>query len=394
MPVDEATRQACLDAHAIVDTPPEGAFDDVAAIAAAVCEVPIALVSLVDRQRQWFKARHGLDEPELARAVSFCGHAILGRDALVVPDATLDPRFHDNPLTTGAPFVRFYAGAPLITSDGHALGTLCVIDHVARTLTEMQLATLTRLARQVVTLLELRTARARAEAASRAKSAFVASVSQRLRTQLTGILGLFQLGASMAITDEQRELEAIATSTGHQLVEVVDELLTFSLLLGGRGAPAALPVDLAALVHDVVAMLRSAADAKGLALTAEVAPGLEAPRRSDAPRFRQVLLNVVGNAIKFTETGAVVVRVAGGPASDQVEVQVIDTGVGIAPGDPGRVFERFAQIDPARANPHHGPGLGLPVARMLAWLLGGDIAFVSEPGRGSTFVISLRAPLA
>jgi GAF domain-containing protein len=131
-PDDEAERLAALRLLDILDTGPERAFDDIARVAKAIFGVPVALITLVDKDRQWFKARIGIDVTETPRASSFCAHAILRENALIVPDATEDPRFHDNPLVTGTPHVRFYAGQPLCLPDGHMIGALCVIDRTAR----------------------------------------------------------------------------------------------------------------------------------------------------------------------------------------------------------------------------------------------------------------------
>jgi PAS domain S-box-containing protein len=153
--IDEPARLRALSSTGLLDTPSESAFDDLTRLAAAVCAAPIALISLVDEHRQWFKSRVGLDASETPRDVAFCAHAILGEGLFVVPDSHEDPRFADNPLVTSGPGVRFYAGAPLVVA-GHALGTLCVIDHVARRLTAEQQGALAALARQVSAQIELR----------------------------------------------------------------------------------------------------------------------------------------------------------------------------------------------------------------------------------------------
>ncbi len=158
IPENEAERLEALRRYELLDTPAEAGFDDITALAAQICEAPIALISLVDAHRQWFKSKVGLAAGETPRDVSFCAHAIDGPDILEVPDALEDERFRDNGLVAGGPRIRFYAGAPLIAPDGFGLGTLCVIDRVPRRLTPMQRDALARLGRQVVTLMELRLA--------------------------------------------------------------------------------------------------------------------------------------------------------------------------------------------------------------------------------------------
>jgi PAS domain S-box-containing protein len=153
---DEKSRIEALRRYAVLDTLPEQPLDDLAVLAAQICEVPIAMITLVDEHRQWFKAKVGLETTETPRDTSFCAHAIHQRTPFIVPDATKDERFVDNPFVTGDPYIRFYAGVPLINPEDAALGTLCVIDRVSRTLTPAQLQALRMLARQVTTHLELR----------------------------------------------------------------------------------------------------------------------------------------------------------------------------------------------------------------------------------------------
>ena len=155
-PNQEAARLEALRQYNILDTPSEQAYDDFTSLASFICQVPIALISLVDAERQWFKSKIGLEANQTARNISFCGYTILSDQTLVVKDALCDERFCDNPLVTSAPGIRFYAGAPLITPAGYILVSLCVIDRKPRDLSDSQKLALEALARQVVTQLELR----------------------------------------------------------------------------------------------------------------------------------------------------------------------------------------------------------------------------------------------
>jgi GAF domain-containing protein len=155
-PANEEERIVALDKYAILDTDPEQPFDDLTLLASFVCNTPIALISLVDEDRQWFKSRVGINASETSRDIAFCSTAILQSEVFIVPDALKDDRFRDNPLVLSDPHVRFYAGAPLINEDGYALGTLCVVDRAPRELAPDQKEALRALSRLVLAQLEFR----------------------------------------------------------------------------------------------------------------------------------------------------------------------------------------------------------------------------------------------
>ncbi len=157
-PANESDRVKSLALYQILDTMPEGVFDEITFLASYICGCPIATISIIDSERQWYKSRIGIDATETSRDISFCAHTIRQNEPLIVEDATHDPRFMDNPVVVQEPHVRFYAGVSLVNRDGFALGTLCVVDTQPRQLSEEQIVALDALSRHVVTHLELRRA--------------------------------------------------------------------------------------------------------------------------------------------------------------------------------------------------------------------------------------------
>ena len=392
IPATEAERLEALASYGVLDSEPELGFDDLTALASQILGMPIALVSLVDAGRQWFKSRQGLDAPETPRDLAFCAHAILQAEPFVVADALDDVRFHDNPLVTGGPFVRSYAGVPLITPDGHALGTLCVIDHRPRQLSSAQLTILEMLGRQVVTQLELRRTRGLALRASAAKSEFLATMSHEIRTPLNGVLGLTDLLLDTPLSAPQRELASTVRACGDHLLAVLNDVLDFSKLESGKLTIEHIAVDVAQLLSQVVAVMAPAARAKGLTLEATCALGQASHRVGDPTRIRQGLLNLLGNAIKFTAAGRVTARVEARGSATEVRFTVCDTGIGIAAEHLPALFQRFSQGDSSMTRRYGGTGLGLAITRRIIDLMGGQVGVTSELGVGSEFWFQL--PLA
>ena len=650
IPPDEEQRLRALRRYDVLDTPPEPAFDRVSRMAARIFSVPMAFVSLVDAERQWFKSGIGLELCETSRDVSFCAHAILSEGLTVVPDTLADPRFADNPAVTGPPGIRFYAGAPLVSSDGHTLGMLCIADTVprpcpdqvevlaelaaivsdelelrvaarrravtdaearrlasivesssdailakgldgtirswnrgaqqlygwsaeevvgrsvsvllpggredevpaildrvrrghrvepyqtlrvrkdgtlvdvvltvspmlgvdggvvgasviARDVTEQrraeetlraqaasleelsrlldlthdavivrrqdgtvgfwnegaeriygwsradalgavihdllatkfptgreevdqalerdgqwrgELVHTTRDGREVVVasrwalhtgtqgreaVLELNTditerkaveealaaAKEEAERASRAKSEFLANMSHEIRTPMNGVIGMTGLLLTTELTAEQREYAETVRSSADALLNVINEILDFSKVEAGRMELEVIDFDLRTAVEDVADLLAERAHDKGLELLTLIGPGVPMAVQGDPGRLRQVLLNLVSNAVKFTEQGEVAVQVSvDHEDGDEVllRLSVTDTGVGITPEHQERLFDPFSQADASTTRRYGGTGLGLAISKRLAELMGGDIGLTSEPGRGSTF---------
>ena len=242
----------------------------------------------------------------------------------------------------------------------------------------------------------LREAKTEAESATRAKADFLANISHEIRTPMNGVLGALHLLESEPISPEGRELMRQAADAGLMLSQLLNDVLDFSKIEAGQLSLAPEPMDVGAALDTVIALLADQARAKGVALRRETA-GRDLWIAADPVRLRQAMFNLLGNAIKFTHQGHVTARLAVTPAADgqrHVRLEVEDTGIGIAPDAQPHLFERFRQAESSTARRFGGSGLGLSITRALAQMMGGDIAFTSTQGQGSTFRLDFDAPAA
>ncbi len=413
-PDNESQRVAALHKLQILDSGPDQSYDDLVFLASMICNTPMAMVSLVDRDRQWFKSKIGISATETPRDISFCTHTIMRpSDLLIVDDATKDPRFTDSPLVTGDPEVRFYAGAPLVTHQGLALGAICVVDKQPRTLDARQAEALRCLARQVVALFELRQALLKSssliaqldqareelasairmtEAAGRAKNELIGNMSHELRTPLTAILGYADL---LLDSSEGRENQVpyvrIIQRNGEHLLNLMDDLVDLShieadLIDVKRSACAPLKI-----LEDVCSAMQARASLKRLTIRTECVYPIPRAIETDPKRVRQILINLVANAIKFSNQGEVTLRVRldSKDAPKSIIFDVEDRGVGFDPEQISRLMSQVVQQDDSAGLRLGGAGLGLTISQRLASLLHGSLSVETAPGEGSTFHLQI-----
>ena len=387
-PPDEAERLEELRRFGVLDTPPERRFDRLTRLVAGLLDVPISLVSLVDSDRQWFKSKVGLAADETPRELAFCAHAILGDKVLIVPDAADDARFRDNPLVTGDPNIRFYAGAPLVTGAGKRVGTLCAIDRKPRELTAQQRSLLQELAAVVVDELELSASlHALAERTRQLTRrndelrTFSHALSHDFRGPIRRIRSFCELVDEDGLANSAEHFEHIARSA-----ETADALLSAlrSYFEVGRertvracSSQEILEQSLATL-EDAIVESGARVDAKSLPVV-QFAPGL----------LLSVFTNLIDNAIKYRSDDAPIIRVSCRRDGGSYEFEVADNGRGIRAEHLDRALAPFCRLTSDPAIP--GSGLGLSICQKILEKSGGALRVESDFGRGSRFYFTVPA---
>lgn len=393
-PGSEERRLKILKEYSILDTLPEKEYDEITYLASEICDVPISLISLVDKERQWFKSHLGLSVVETPRDVSFCAQAIRDKhNIMVVPDSRQDDRFKDNPLVIGDPNIVFYAGVPLISSEGEPMGTLCVIDSEARELNDKQIKALKILSGQVMKLLELRRKSKQLERNveelqnhNKALEKFSQVAAHDIKSPLNNIIMLTKILENDYFQDKSTDaydlLHHIQRSSA-KLNSLIDGILRYSqnnrLLSEEREF-----VDIRLILEQIIPLV----DSQGLAEF-----NLESEEKvrlyTNKVALEQILLNLLTNSIKYNDKEVPKITIRISETGDYIVLNIIDNGPGIRKEDKDRIFQIFETASRNDNNGRRGMGIGLATVKSLLDGLDGNIKVRSRSGQGANFEIQL-----
>ncbi|MEI6947581.1 ATP-binding protein [Paraflavisolibacter sp. H34] len=409
IPVNEKLRLQDLHSYQILDTETESDFDHLAELASLICGCDISLVSLVDADRQWFKARKGISIAETPRQVSFCAHTILQDDVFVVEDATSDERFSGNPHVTGGIQVRFYAGAPIVSENGYNLGTVCVIDSKPRKLTQTQREALAKLSRQAAILLQFKKQNAVLRQAA-VEQQLLRSKAERVNEELGRSNEDLQKFAHVISHDLKEPVRKVMTFQGRlqqelsgllnekttlylskienacqRMYHMIDGVLLYSSLNALEAAKE--PVDLSDILDKVEWDLELLIGEKGAVLERDPLPVVH----GSPVLLYQLFYNLVSNSLKFVRPGVPPrIRIQAAPAGRGFyEIRVQDNGIGFDPEMSEKIFETFARLH--SKDRFEGTGLGLSLCRNIVERHGGAIWAEGREGEGAVFLVTLPA---
>jgi signal transduction histidine kinase len=390
IPENEKERLKTLQSYKILDTLPESSFDSITSIAAFICNTPISLVSLIDKDRQWFKSKQGLGVSETPREQAFCAHAINNpKEIMIVEDSLKDERFANNPLVQGEPHIRFYAGAPLVTNEGFPLGTLCIIDCVPRHLDESQLKALSDLASQVMVqfqlrkqLIEMEELKLRLEKQFYEAERFAHLVSHDIKAPLRGIAAL----ANYIIKEARNELNPEVSDYLNQIQERANK--TIGLVEGILKHTLSTNYEVNLEWINARLLLRDVAELS--AVPADIAFTSETTITevySDRVILIQILINLLNNAVKYGVSPNPKIQIRIKQTLTEWKIEVKDNGPGVLPEHQMRIFEMFQTLGKADRFGNKGTGIGLCTVKSLVQLLHGRIELKSGLRKGCLFTV-------
>ncbi|MBA6153613.1 sensor histidine kinase [Gelidibacter maritimus] len=389
LPENELQRLEVLSEYQLLDTLPEEEYDNITSLVATICDAPVSLITMLDKDRNFFKSHYGVPFNESPRDISFCGHAILDNGPIfIIEDARLDERFIGNPLIEDAMAI-FYAGVSLINPEGYALGTLCVFDHKPRTLTTSQQNALITLGKQVVNTLELRRQNLKLQVAKKELTLhniqlkkFASHVSHDLKSPLANIISLTDLLKDELIdrhSNSSLEYLEYIEDSALILKDYIDGILLHykadELLIAKKE-----DIKLSELSKNISQLLLSKNDK----LTYS---GEDTIKNINKPALTQILINLVDNALKYNDAEKRLIHVSYVEEPKYHKFSVSDNGIGIEKDKQDVIFQLFTIIPHKNIKP--STGIGLSTIENLVNKLGGEISLSSEIGAGSVFTFTI-----
>lgn len=390
----EEERIKLLESYSILDTLPEIDYDNLTAIAAEICGTPISLVSFVDKDRQWFKSRHGLNATETPRDYSFCAHAINDpHNVFIIEDSRKDIRFFDNPVVTGSPNVVFYAGVPLINENGLPLGSLCVIDDKPKKLSENQIRSLKALSDQIMKLLELRLQRIefektikKLEKKNQELEIFAHIAAHDLKSPLanvSGLVALFSENYGSAIDAEGNEIINLIKTSADKLRQMIDGLLEYSKT-DQMTTENRTEVNLKILKEEIsnLFIFQNNCSITFISNIDSV--------NTNKTALEQILINLIANAIKYNDKEIAAIEIEILEEDNFYKISVGDNGPGILKEDQEIIFQIFEVVLNVDRFGQKGNGIGLATVKKIVENLGGTIYVESEIGKGAKFIFTME----
>lgn len=389
----EKARLESLKSYDLMDTDQDHEYDELTELAAEICETPIALITLIDEKRQWFKSKYGTAVCETDRDIAFCAHTIQQQnDIMIVPDARQDVRFYNNPMVVGTNGVIFYAGVPLINAQGYALGSICVLAHEEKELSALQIKTLKVLAKQVVTRMELCRKLQEVQSSKQALSesyTFIEKFAERaahdIKNPLSNIILTAQALKSMLskLGDERSmRLIDITLAAGKSLTGYINELLRYSK------SPSLLQVQ-----HEEFELLHVLKKALSLIDVPDKCtvhlPVNPVHIYASRIALEQIFLNLLSNAVRYNDKSDPVIRILFRADDHYYHFDVKDNGKGISSADQLKIFEHGFVSNQQDCYNKKGSGIGMNIVKSLVDKLNGSILISSEVGVGTTFHVSV-----
>ena len=389
IPDNEESRLEALYRYNILDTEREKAFDEIVELASYICNTPVSLITLIDKDRQYHKAWRGFEAHDTTREAAFCSYTILQNDIMEVEDTDQDIRFSQNPSVLNDPHIKFYAGAPLTTSDGYNLGSLCVIDQKPNSLTDQQKRALKLLSNRVMSELELRLQSEKEherltvmENINEFKDNLISILAHDLRAPLNSIYSTLDLLDKQLINAEElSQLVPLLKTETTNTSDLLNNLLIYAKNSLNNIHTLKEQFEASSIVEDTIELYHETAHRKGVALTFEAA---KARIYGDRELIKMALRNLVNNGIKFCSTGDRV-TVSLSSSEGQTTISVSDSGQGMDPEKLEAIIAGTNRESSPGTSQETGVGLGFILIRDSILAQGGHITATSERGAGSTF---------